>query len=393
MDPLNWLNDELDELRAAHLYRRRVATRCPAGPLVEIDGRSYLNFASNDYLGLAADPRLAARARDAMDGWGSAASPLVTGYCDEHARLEQALADFEAAEAALVFASGYAANVGAITALVGRGDVVFSDEFNHASIIDGCRLSRATICVYRHGDMSMLQEQLRLATSARRKLIVSDSLFSMDGDLAPVVDLVELAERHAAMLMLDEAHATGVCGPHGRGVAEHLGVHDRVPIRVGTLSKAIGSAGGFVCGSRALVDWLVNRARPYIFSTAPPAAAAAAAQAALEIIAAEPQRRVELQSRAARLRETLARQGWNVGTSASQVIPVVTGDESTALALASSLRERGIWAPAIRPPSVPAGTSRLRISLSYAHTPEMVARLVAAMSELARLAAHIAGSR
>ena len=352
-----------------------------------IDGRELVNFGSNDYLGLAADPRLAAAVAQALqrEGWGSGASPLITGHAALHARLEERLAAMEGAEAALLFPSGFAANLGAVAALVGGGDVVFSDRNNHASLLDGCRLSRADVRVYPHGDWHALDGLLARAAGRRRRLIVTDSLFSMDGDLAPLVELTELAARRGAMLLMDEAHATGVFGHRGRGVAEHLGVDERVAagvgVRVGTLSKALGCAGGFVAGSRTLVEWLLNRARSYIYSTAAPAATAAAALAALDIVAAEPQRGVELLARAASLRDALAAQGWDVGRSQSQIIPLLVGSPARAVELSARLRNRGLLVPAIRPPTVPEGQSRLRISLTAAHTPEMVEMLLLALRD------------
>jgi 8-amino-7-oxononanoate synthase len=333
---------------------------------------------------LAADSRVAAAARDAIEreGWGSAASPLLAGRSAAHARLEAELAAFEGTEAALLFSCGFAANLAAVAALVSRGDAVFADEMNHASLIDGCRLSRATVHVYPHGDWRRLAEMLAGAAGARRRLIVTDALFSMDGDLAPLVELLDLAPRHHAMLLVDEAHATGVFGATGRGVAEHVGVAERIDIRVGTLSKALGGVGGFVCGRRSLVDWLANRGRAHVFSTAPPAAACAAASATLGIVRDEPDRRKRLLAEAARLRAALMAQGYDVGRSASQIIPLVVGEPRRAVELAEQLFARGFYVPAIRPPSVPEGQSRLRISLSAAHDARDVAGLEAALAQL-----------
>ena len=383
-DPLDWLAAALESLDSEHL-RRRLQTHAGAqGPTLTIEGRELVNFGSNDYLGLAADERLTAAAAEALPaaGWGAGASPLITGHAELHQKLETRLAEFEATEAALLFGSGFAANVGTIAALVGRGDAVFGDQFNHASLIDGCRLSRADVHIYRHADCDHLAELLSSAPTSGRRLIVTDSVFSMDGDLAPLVEIANLAERYGAMLLVDEAHATGVLGEHGRGLAELLGVEDRTHVRIGTLSKALGSIGGFVAGRQTLIDWLVNRARPYVFSTALPPVASAAALAALNIVQNEPHRRRQLVQRAADLRTRLAAQGWNVGRSASQIIPIVLGDAERTMRLSGMLRERGLLAPGIRPPSVPEGGSLLRISLSYAHTPEMLARLVEEMKSL-----------
>jgi 8-amino-7-oxononanoate synthase len=385
MHPLAWIDDALAALDQQTLRRRLVSHAGRQGPRLTIDGRELINFGSNDYLGLAADPRLAAAAAEAAgkEGWGAGASPMVVGHGESHRRLEQRLAEFEGTEAALLFSSGFAANVGTVTALVERGDAIFADELNHASLIDGCRLSRAEVQVYPHGDMHRLAEVLASASGFRRRLIVTDTLFSMDGDVAPLADLAELARRHDCMLMVDEAHATGVFGPHGRGLVEAAGVEDGVHVRVGTLSKALGCSGGFVSGSQALIDWLTNRARPYVFSTAPPAPLAAAACAAVDIVRDEPQRRSELLSRAAELRDRLRTAGWNIGGSESQIIPFIVGQAPAAIDLAARLRERGYLVPAIRPPSVPAGRALLRLSLSYAHTLEMFDGLLSALAPFA----------
>jgi 8-amino-7-oxononanoate synthase len=381
---LNWLDDELARLRDADLDRHLQTFAGAQGPTLTISGREFVNFGANDYLALAGDPRLAAAAVVATEreGWGAGASPLVVGHASSHERLERELADFEGTEAALLFATGYAANVGVVTALVGRGDVVFSDELNHASIVDGCRLSRAEVRVYPHNDIDGLSEQFQDAKKFRRRLIVTDGLFSMDGDVAPLARLAELAKRHDAMLVVDEAHATGVFGSRGRGTCEAAGVEEEVDVRVGTLSKGLGSIGGFVAGRRSLVEWLVNKARPYVFSTALPPAAAAASCAALDVVRTEPARRIELLQRAELLRATLQTQGWDVGPSVSQIIPLIVGDAARTMQLAAQLRERGFLVPPIRPPSVPVGAARLRLSLSYGHTAEQIARLTAALAEL-----------
>jgi 8-amino-7-oxononanoate synthase len=352
--------------------------------MIEMDGQPVLNFGANDYLGLAGDERLAEAARRAIDeaGVGAAASPLLAGYTHWHARLESRLAEFCGAEAALLFSSGYAANVGAIAALVGPGDVIFSDARNHASIIDGCRLSRAEVQVYRHADVARLQSLLTETPTRGRRLIVTDSVFSMDGDAAPLVEIAALAEQCGAMLMVDEAHATGVYGARGSGMAEQLGVASRVDVHVGTLSKALGASGGFVAGSRRLIDWLIHRARSYLFSTAPPAAIAAAALAALDVVAHEPERRARLLRQAARLRDRLSGQGWNTGRSTTPIVPVVIGDAGRTMGLSRAAREAGLYVPGIRPPSVPPGQSLLRISVSAAHDDSAVDRLLDAMQAL-----------
>jgi len=384
-DPLRWLDDELTALDVAELRRRRTVREGPqgAGPICW-NGRNLVNFGSNDYLGLAAGGgRRAVLQTIERAGWGSGASPLVTGRGAVHDALERALARFEGTQAALLFSSGYAANLSTIAALAGKGDAVYLDAKNHASIIDGCRLSGARMEVYRHGDVAFLQRRLARRDDVRRRLIVTDSLFSMDGDFAPLADLAELAERHDAMLMVDEAHATGVFGPSGRGLCEEFGVETGVHVRVGTLSKALGSMGGFVAGSAPLIEWLVNRARSYVFSTAPPETLAAAALDALDVVINEPERRANLRRRAAMLRAGLQNQGWNTALSTSQIVPVILGDPGRTMDLARILQDRGLLVPGIRPPAVPPGECLLRISLSYLHSDRDIQRLLDALADQA----------
>jgi 8-amino-7-oxononanoate synthase len=390
-DPLAWIDEELETLSARDL-RRTVSTQCgPQQAVVRVAGQEFVNFGSNDYLGLAAEPRLAAAAAEAALalGCGAGASPLVTGHVEAHRRLEQRLAEFEGAAASLLFSSGYAANLGAISALVGREDAIFADEKNHASMIDGCRLSRATVHVYPHRDANALATLLAARKGFRRRLIATESVFSMDGDIAPLVEIAELAAEHDCILLVDEAHATGVFGARGRGVAESLGVEDKIDMRIGTLSKALGCSGGFVCGSRRLIDWLVNAARPYVFSTALAPPVAAAGSAALEVVRDEPERRVELLRRADDLRARLIGGGWSIGESASQIIPLVAGEAAQALAWSERLRAAGLLVPAIRPPSVPNGQSLLRVSLTWRHTPAMIEQLVEALGVLVPVAARL----
>ncbi len=383
-DPLHWIDDELEQLQQQHLLRHRTIRGGKQGARIVLDGQSYVNFGSNDYLGLAAHEQVIQAVQQSLPqgGWGSGASPLITGRSSQQAELERHLAALEQTESALVFPSGFAANAGTLPSLAGREDVIFSDAKNHASLIDGCRLSRATVRVYPHGDVDALRQELQTAARFRRRLIVTDSLFSMDGDLAPLGRLAQLAEDHDAILVVDEAHATGVFGEHGRGVCELLEVEEAVPVRIGTLSKAIGSVGGFVAGSRRLTDWLLNRARPYFFSTAQPAATCAAALAALKVIKDEPQRRRQLLERASQLRTSLIEQGWNVSNSQSQIMPLVVGRPEETIQLATALRAEGILAPAIRPPTVPANESLLRISLSYGHTEQQRQALLEQLAQL-----------
>jgi 8-amino-7-oxononanoate synthase len=386
MNPLAWIDDELAALERKHLLRELPAPLSRQAAIIECNGRRLVNFASNDYLGLAGDERLVKAAAEACltSGVGRGSSPLICGRSELHEQLERRLAEFEGTEAALLFPSGFAANSGVIPALVDRGDAIYADSKNHASLIDGCRLSRAETHVYPHGNVDALERLLQQSHGNRRKLIVTDTLFSMDGDLAPLGAIAAAAASNDAMLLLDEAHATGVFGAHGRGVAEALAVEGEGVIRVGTLSKALGAAGGFVCGSRSLIQWLANRARSYVFSTAQPAAICAAALAAIDIVVDEPRRRIGLLQTAAQLRQRLQSQGWNTGLSRSQIIPLMVGSAANAVRLSASLRERGYWLPAIRPPSVPEGESLLRLSLTAAHTPEMLDDLLTALGNCAQ---------
>lgn len=381
--PFPWMPAKLDALATVGLRRQRRLVRLLPGGACEIDGRRLWNFASNDYLGLASDFRLADAAKAAIDecGLGSRASALVAGRSEWHAKLEQALARFEGQEAAILFPTGYAANVGTIAALVEESDVVFCDRFNHASLIDGCRLSGAKLRVFRHDDLPTLERELAKSAGYRRRLIVTDAVFSMDGDLSPLPELCDLAERFEADLLVDEAHGTGVFGEHGRGVCEHLGVEDRVAVRVGTLSKSIGALGGFVAGPQSLIDWLWNKARPQIFSTALPPAICAAATAAIKIIHNEPDHRQRLHQNCDFVRRELTQAGIEVvANSVGPIIPIVLGDPSAAVVAQRKLEERGCLVAAIRPPTVPNGTSRLRISLSAAHNDESLRTLVEAVS-------------
>ena len=380
-----WMSEELVALERAGLRRDRREVQPLSGGACSVDGRRLWNFASNDYLGLAGDPRLIEAARTAMvdAGVGSRASALVTGRSEHHVRLEQVLAKFEGEEAAILFPSGYAANVGTIAALVEEEDVVFCDRLNHASLIDGCRLSGAKLRVFRHSDLETLERELHKASEFRRRLIVTDAIFSMDGDVAPLRELCDLAERFEADVLVDEAHGTGVFGEHGRGVCELLGVENRVAVRVGTLSKAIGTLGGFVAGPQTLVDWLWNKARPQVFSTALPPAICAAATAAVEIIQNEPELRQRLWSNCDLVRRALAEHGIDVlANSVGPILPIVMLDAETVINAQRALEVRGCLVAAIRPPTVPNGTSRLRISLTAAHDESALNCLIEALQEV-----------
>ena len=374
---------ELDALAAIDQRRRRLVLDSPQGARIEVDGRRYLAFCSNDYLGLAADPRLAEVAADAVRryGVGSGASPLVTGHHASHERLEQALADFVGLEAALHFSTGYMANLAVVTALAGAEDAVFSDSLNHASLIDGMRLSRAKVVRYPHRDVAALELALA-STPARDRFVVTESIFSMDGDLAPLDTLLAVCERHEAWLVIDDAHGFGVLGEGGRGALEHFGLRSPRIIYVGTLGKAAGVHGAFVAGAMDVVEVVLQRGRSYIFTTATPPFLAPVIGASLGLIHTEHWRRETLRSHIGRLKRGLAGTALKRVPSESPIQPVVCGSNTAALAASRHLRERGLIVSAIRPPTVPEGTSRLRISLSAAHSAEDIDRLVSALREL-----------
>jgi glycine C-acetyltransferase/8-amino-7-oxononanoate synthase len=379
--------ERLEELRERGLYRRLRLIEGPQGPSVTLDGRPVLLLCSNNYLGLADRTEVREAAAEAAMRWGAGAgaSRLISGNMEPHRQLEQRLAGFKGYETALLFGSGYLANTGTIAALAGRGEVIFSDELNHASIVDGCRLSRAETFVYRHGDPEHLAWGLRQA-GERAALIVTDGVFSMDGDVAPLPELLALARRHRARLMVDEAHATGAVGPGGRGSVSAAGLSGEVDVVVGTLGKALGSYGAYACAGAETIDFLVNSARPFIFSTAPPPPALGAAYAALAILEAEPELVERLQANAATLRDALAGEGLSVGRSATQVVPIEIGDAETTMELCELALRRGVFAQGIRPPTVPEGSSRLRFTVMATHRP---AELVGAAREVGAAAREL----
>jgi 8-amino-7-oxononanoate synthase len=380
---LDWIDGALADLGAKGLRRTLEPIGPAQGPVVELGGRSLVNLCSNDYLGLAFDERLRRAAGRAAEeeGAGSGASRLVAGDLPIHGRLERALAGFHGAESALLFNSGYHANAGIPAVLVGRDDAIFSDVLNHASIVDGAILSRADFVRYRHCDVQELSDLLA-ASKARRKLVVTDAVFSMDGDAAPLLEIAELCERHGAMLYVDEAHAVGVLGPTGAGLAEAYGVKGRVDVEMGTLGKALGSFGAYAAGERRLCDLLLTRARSFVFTTALPPAACGATLAALEIVRGEPERRAKLHALCARMRAGLTKLGFDVSRVVSPIFPVLLGSEERALAAASGLQDRGFFVRAIRPPTVPAGTSRLRVALSAALSDGQIDGFLGALGEV-----------
>jgi 8-amino-7-oxononanoate synthase len=375
IDPLAWLDPALAALDADGLTRRLRHLSSGAEPWIELapdapgqPPRRLLHLCSNGYLGLATHPEVTAAAADAAlrFGAGTGSARLVTGAHTLHRDLETDLAAWKRREAALLFSSGYLANLGVVTALAGRGDTIVSDELNHASIIDACRLSGAAVRVYRHADADHAARLL--ADAQGRRLLVTDGVFSMDGDLAPLSALCDAAERLGAMVVVDDAHGSGVVGPDGRGTAAALGVEDGVHAVVATLSKALGSAGGYVAGPQRLIDWLRHRARGFVFDTSPAPPAVAAAHAALAVARREPERRERAVALAGRLSGALQRAGWVVPTPAAAIVPVMIGDNLAALAAAERLLAQNVLAVAIRPPTVPAGTARLRATLMATHT-------------------------
>lgn len=376
----NWLSEELDGLRRQNLYRTMTVLEGPQTTAVKAEGQVQCLFSSNNYLDLANDPEVKAAARGALEqyGVGAGGSRLTTGTGPLHVRLEEELARFKGREAALVFNTGYMANVGILSALVGRGDVIFSDQLNHASIIDGCRLSGAEVVVYRHNDMDDLEDKLKFH-SGRRGLIVSDGVFSMDGDLVSLPRLVELAKRYGMCTMIDEAHATGVVGDTGRGTEEHYHMEGSVDVLMGTLSKAVGSEGGFVCGSKELIQYLTNKARSFIFSTALSPVTMAAGLRGLQKIQEEPQRVVQLRDNMAFLCRELERYGISAHSD-SAILPILVGEEKRAMAAMEELKQRGYYVSAIRYPTVARGSARLRVALMSSHTREELAGLAQALA-------------
>jgi 8-amino-7-oxononanoate synthase len=363
------LQDRLDELEGLGLYRRMRMVSGPQGPRVVLDGKPVLLLCSNNYLGLADHPRVREAAADAALRWGAGAgaSRLVSGNMTLHRRLEERLAAFKGAQSALLFGSGYLANLGVVPALAGRGEIVFSDELNHASIIDGCRLAGADTVVYRHADVEHLEWGLRNA-DGRGALIVTDGVFSMDGDVAPLAEIVGLARRHDVRVMVDDAHGTGALGPGGRGTVAESGLEGEVDVIVGTLGKALGSYGAYVACDRAMARYLVNSARPLIFSTGLPPAAVASAMAALALLQEQPRRVERLADNADTLRDELAREGFDVSGSETQIVPLIVGEAGLAMRICETALEQGVFAQAIRPPTVPEGTSRLRLAVMASHT-------------------------
>jgi 8-amino-7-oxononanoate synthase len=366
------IEQRLQELEQLGLSRRLRMVSGPQGPRVVLDGKPVLLLCSNNYLGLADHPRVREAAAEAAMRWGvgAGASRLVSGTMTIHRRLERRLAEFERSEDCVLFGSGYLANAGALGALAGRGDTVFSDELNHASIVDGCRCSRADVVVYRHRDVGHLDWLMRRHGGSGRRLIVTDSVFSMDGDVAPLTEILGLAREYGARTIVDEAHATGALGPDGRGAVAQAGLEGEVDVVIGTLGKALGSYGAYACAPADTIRYLVNTARSLIFSTAPPPPAIAGALAALELLRERPHRVRRLRSNARVLRRALAAEGMPVEDGEMHIVPLIVGDERAAMSLCEAALRQGVFAQAIRPPTVAPGTSRLRLTVMASHTAE-----------------------
>jgi 8-amino-7-oxononanoate synthase len=378
------LQQSLDERVAQGLLRSRRTLATPQSPHIVVDGKSYLAFCSNDYLGLANHPQLISALQQGAQQWGvgAGAAHLVSGHFEPHHRLEQQLAAFVGKPSALLFSTGYMANLGVVQALVGRGDTVFADKLNHASLNDAMTLSRAEVKRYRHGDMEQLAMLLEQAKSGR-KLVITDAVFSMDGDIAPLREMLALCEQHDAWLYVDDAHGFGVLGERGRGSLSHFGIASERIIYMATLGKAAGVSGAFVAAEQVVIDTLINHANSYVYTTATPPALSSALLQSLQLIEQGDERRAHLQRLVTRLRSGLAELPWALMGSDTAIQPLLIGDNQRALELSAALRERGIWVAAIRPPTVPQGTARLRITLSATHADVDVDRLIGVLHELA----------
>ncbi len=382
--PADSIAAELAEIKRQGLYRQLHQVDGEQGPSILLDGREVLNFSSNNYLGLANHPKLETAAKEALEryGCGSGASRLISGNMTLHLELEESITKLKGTESALVFNSGFQANVGILSTLVGEGDMLFSDALNHASLIDGCRLSRAKVVVYPHCNLNHLEAALKKAPKKARKLIVTETVFSMDGDIAPMEEIVDLAERHGAMIMVDEAHATGVFGPNGAGVVAEMGLRERVLVQMGTLGKALGGFGAYVAGKRNLRELLINRCRSFIFTTAPPPVMMAIAIAAIDLLEKEPERRFTLWRNSQYLRNELKDLGFSLGKSSSQILPLMIGDAGDCMSFSECLLAKGVYAQGIRPPTVQPGSARLRVTPMATHTDEHLKQAIQAFKEV-----------
>ncbi|MDE0012316.1 MAG: 8-amino-7-oxononanoate synthase [Candidatus Poribacteria bacterium] len=388
MSSYDWLDTEYAAIEQAGLRRRlRTVMSAPTGT-INLDGRDVVLLGSNNYLGLSTHPGVIAAAVEATQtfGTGASGSRLISGNSELYTTLETNLAKTKGTEAALVFSSGYAANTSIIPVLAGEDDLILSDALNHASIIDGCRLSRASKKIYQHCDVEHLKTLLSDSTTFRRKLIVTDGVFSMDGDIAPLPDIYDLAAQHDAMVLVDDAHGFGVLGKDGNGTVSHFGLEGKEIVQMGTLSKSVGALGGYIAGSRALIELLINRARSFIFTTGLPPATLAAVNAALDVIRSSPELRKRLFSHAKCLKTALIDLGYTLLPSETQILPVILGGPQRATRVAEALLTEGVFAPAIRPPAVPTGTSRLRLTVMATHTEAEIEQAITGFAEVYRLA-------
>jgi glycine C-acetyltransferase len=387
IDPLAYLGEQLNEFRANGTYQRLRELQGPCEPISRYDGKEVINLASNNYLGLANHPKLkeAAIAAIGKFGAGTGAVRTISGTLDMHMELERRIAAFKHVEACVVFQSGYTANAGTVSAVLGKEDHIISDELNHASIIDGCRLSRAKIHVFPHADVAVAEEKLAaLVGVPGRKLLITDGVFSMDGDIGPLPALCALAEKYGAIMMVDDAHSSGVLGRNGRGTVDHFGLHGRVDIQVGTLSKAVGVLGGYVCGTRDFIEYLYHRARPFLFSTSHPPAVTAACLAAFDLLESEPERIEALWANTRYFKEELAKLGFDTGRSETPITPIFVGEAAAAHAFSKALFEEGLFATGIGFPTVPQGRARIRTIVTATHTREQLDRALEILARVAR---------
>ena len=384
---MKYISDELERIEKSGLYRELNIVEGVQGTHLEIKGKTYLSFCSNNYLGLANNPLVIKAVKDAVEkyGWGTGASRLVSGNMRMHEALEDEISRFKGKEASIVFPTGYMANIGTISSLVSKGDLIICDKLNHASIIDGCRLSGADFRVYPHCDMEKLENILKKSTKYPRKLIVTDTVFSMDGDIAPLPDIVRIAHKYKAMVMVDEAHGTGVFGKKGMGVVEHFNLSKKISIVMGTLSKAVGSLGGYVSGDADLINFLRNKARPFMYTTALPPAVCAASIAGIKLIQKDPSLRTSLWNNVRYLKKELGLLNLNVIPSESPIIPILIGDAKKAVDVSKFLYKKGILILAIRPPTVPAKSSRLRMTVMSTHTKKDLEKLLDVLSNVQNL--------
>jgi len=386
VNPLQFLDDAMAQIRSEGLYRSLRVLGGEQSHHARFDGREVINLSSNNYLGLTTHPKLREAALRAVEslGVGSGSVRTIAGTMDLHMELERRIAAFKKTEAAVVFQSGFTANAGTVAAILGKEDLILSDELNHASIIDGARLSRATIRVFPHRDVAALEKLLEETSGVKRRLVITDGVFSMDGDIAPMREIAAAARAHGAIMMVDDAHASGVLGRAGRGTVDHFDLHGQVDIQVGTLSKAIGVLGGYVCGSHTLIEYLYHRARPFLFSTSHPPAVAAACLAAFDVLENEPERIQRLWSNTKRFKEGLKRLGFDTGTSETPITPIIVGDADLAMKFSDRLFERGLFAQGIGFPTVAKGRARLRTIVTATHTEEELDRALHILGDVGR---------